>query len=91
MMQIFLSLLAGLLWGAAAAALNAAITRALSKKSEKGMMAASLLHLPVDVAALGAVYLARNVLPLRFELTMIAAAGAMSVVTIIAAFSLARR
>ena len=90
-MEIFLSILAGLLWGAAAAGLNAAITRALSKKGERGTMAASLLHLPVDVAALGAVYLLRNSLPLRFELTMISAAVAMSLVTIITAFAMARR
>ena len=69
---------------------NTAVTRALSKKGEKGMMAASLLHLPVDLAAIGVPFLLRAVLPLRAELVMIAAAVALSIVTIISAFRMAR-
>ena len=49
-----------------------------------------MLHLPVDLAAIAVPYLLRSALPLRFELVMLGAAIALSLVTIAAAFRMAR-
>ena len=52
------------------------------------MMAASIARMAVDLVALGAVYLLRKRLPFSFEATIIGAAIALSLLTIVFAYRL---
>ena len=81
--------LAGLAWGALAAFVNYGINVAAVKKNSNGsMMAASIARMAVDLVALGAVYLLRKRLPFSFEATIIGAAIALSLLTIVFAYRL---
>ena len=76
--------LAGLVWGALAALLNWAISRAALKKNTGGaMMGANVARLAVDLVALGAVFLLRKWLPFSFEAAIIATAVALSLLNIV--------
>lgn len=85
-MQIFLSVLVGLVWGAICGLINAAVTKKLAFGGQQQVSAMGLIRTLVDVAALAAVYFTRNLLPLRFEYTLIATAVALSLIGIVAAF-----
>ena len=88
-MMTVLAALCGLVWGAAAAFLNFAISRkSVTKDSTAALTGASVLRLIVDFAALGLVFLLRNVLPFRFDVTLVATAIAMSLTTIFCAYRL---
>ena len=81
--------LAGLAWGALAAFINYRINRAaLKKNSNKALMGSNAARMAVDLAALGAVYLLRKRLPFSFEATIIGAAIALSLLTIVFAYRL---
>ena len=54
-MQIFLSILAGLVWGGLFGVLNAVITKKLSAGDARQLSAMSMLRTLLDVAALAAV------------------------------------
>ena len=88
-MQILFSVLAGLVWGGAVGLVNVLVTKKLMMGSANQVGAMSLLRTFLDVAALAAVYFTRNLLPLRFEVTLIATAVTLSLVTIILSFRLA--
>lgn len=90
-MQIFLSVLAGLVWGAAVGLVNLLVTKKMMRGSAGQLGAMSLLRTLIDVAALAAVYFTRKLLPLRFEFTLIATAVTLSLVTIILSFRLASK
>ena len=90
-MQFVWGGLAGLVWGALAALLNAGITkRALKKNSDSSLLTANALRLPVDFLALGAVFLLRRRLPFPYEPALIGTAVSLSVLTIVFAFRLSR-
>jgi len=89
-MQIFLSVLVGLVWGGLFGLLNAVITKKLSAGDERQLSSMSLIRTLLDVAALAAVYFTRNLLPLRFEYTLIATAVALSLIGIVAAFQVSK-
>ena len=81
--------LAGLAWGALAAFVNYRINKAAVKKNSSGaMMAANLSRMAVDLVTLGTVYLLRKRLPFSFEATIIGAAIALSLLTIVFAYRL---
>ena len=76
---MIVSIVAGLLFGLAVAGVNTAVVRHALKKNSSGALAGAMaLRMLLDVLALGAVYLTRNVLPLRFEPTLIATAAGLS-------------
>ncbi|MBQ2062705.1 MAG: hypothetical protein II458_08560 [Oscillospiraceae bacterium] len=76
---MIVSILAGLALGLAVAGINTVIMRhAIKKGSAASMMIAVTTRMVLDVAALGAVYLMRGVLPLQFEPTLVAAAVGLS-------------
>lgn len=82
--------LAGLLWGALAGFLNAMISRrALGKNSTNALLCSNLIRTAVDLAALGAVFLARKLLPFSADAMLVATAISLSIVTMIFAFRLA--
>ena len=81
--------LAGLAWGALAAFINYSINKAaLKKNSNASMLGANGARMAVDLIALGAVYLLRKRLPFSFEATIIAAASALSILTVVFAYRL---
>ena len=85
-MIVVYSVLAGLAWGALFGLLSAFITKKIASGDERKIAALSMVRMLIDLAALAAVYFTRNLLPLRFEYTLIAAAVALSLVGIAAAF-----
>ncbi len=88
-MQYVWGALAGLAWGALAAFVNYRINKAaVGKNSNTAMLAANMARMTVDLVALGAVYLLRKRLPFSFEATIIAAAVALSMLTIVFAYRL---
>lgn len=79
--------LCGLVWGALAALLNFQISkRSIAKDSTSALLGANLARVGVDIVALGVVFLLRKVLPFPYEAALIAAAIAMSLVTIVCAY-----
>ena len=85
-MIIFYSILAGLAWGGLFGLFSALITGKIAAGDANRLAALSMLRMLVDLAALAAVYFTRELLPLRFEFTLIATAVALSLVGIVAAF-----
>lgn len=91
-MSIVYAVLAGLAWGAAAAAVNGLITKkGLSKDSNNMVMVSGVLRTAVDIAALASIFLLRVYLPFDYTYSLIAAAVAMSIGTIIFTFRLAKK
>ncbi|HIR86609.1 MAG TPA: hypothetical protein IAC00_05660 [Candidatus Limivicinus faecipullorum] len=89
-MKYLIGALAGLVWGALAALLNGYITKkALDKASDKAMLLSNALRLVVDIAALGSVFLLRNVLPFSFEAALVGTAASMSILMIVFAYKMA--
>ena len=87
-MKLAIGILMGLIWGALAGLLNITMNKGLLKKnSTNALMAGNLARLAVDFAAMAAVYLLRDVLPFSWEAALIGTAVALSIVTIIFAFS----
>lgn len=89
-MQIFLSILVGLVWGAVFGLINAAVTRKLASGNEQQLSSMSLIRTLIDVVALAAVYFTRNLLPLQFQYTLIATAVSLSVIGIVVAFQVSK-
>lgn len=91
MSNIF-AVLAGLVWGALAAVVNYLIMKkSLEKNTNNAVLGSSVLRTAVDIAALGSIFLARNILPFDFTYMLIASAVAMSIGTIVFTFKLARK
>ena len=81
----------GLLWGALIAWLNSRISKkAIAKNSTQSMMAASIARTIIDIAALGAVFLLRNVLPFSFEAALVGTAASLGLLTVCFAFLLSK-
>lgn len=91
-MIYIISALAGLVWGFLAALLNAFVTKkCIAKQSTNAIMASNLVHMLVDVAALAAVFLVRNLPWLNFAVAIVATAAALSITTIVFTFKLAAK
>ena len=88
-MIVVYSVLAGLVWGAIFGLIGALITKKIASGDERKIGAMSMLRLLIDAAALAAVYFTRDLLPLRFEVTLVTTAIALSLIGIIAAFRVA--
>ncbi len=90
-MKYVFGALAGLLWGAAAAVINACVSKKCMKKnSAPAMFAANIIRFLVDIASLAAVFLLRKVLPFSYEAALVGTAASLSVLTIVFAFRLSR-
>ncbi len=90
-MRMALGILAGVVWGALAALLNARITRrALEKNNTRAMMNANLLRTGVDLLALAAVFFLRRLLPFSFEAMLVATAVTLSLLTMLLAYRMSR-
>ncbi len=85
-MNTALSVVAGLVWGGIFAVINALITKKMISGGDRQISSMSLIRTLIDAFALAVVYFTRNLLPLRFEVTLISAAAAMSIVGIVVAF-----
>ena len=88
-MIIFYSVLAGLAWGAAFGLVSAFITKKIASGDGAKVASLCMIRMFIDAAALAAVYFTRNLLPLKFEATLISAAIALSLIGIVAAFRVA--
>ena len=89
-MIVVYSVLAGLVWGGLFGLINALIMKKAASGNERLLGAVSLVRTLIDAVALAVVYFTRNLLPLRFEITLISAAIAMSLIGIVSAFRTAR-
>ena len=90
-MKYVIGAVVGLLWGALVAWVNSRINRrAIEKNDTKAMMSASLTRTVIDIVALGAVFLLRNVLPFNFEATIAGTAASLGLLTVYFAFQLSR-
>ena len=90
-MNTVLSVAAGLVWGAAVALIAAQITKKMVKGGEKEISALSLVRTIIDAAALAVVYFTRNLVPLRFEVTLIATAVSLTLIGIVTAYRTASK
>ena len=91
MMKYVVGAVIGLLWGALVAWVNSMINRkALMKNSTNAMLLANFGRTLIDIAALAAVFLLRNVLPGNFEATIVGTAAALGLLTVFFAFRLAK-
>ena len=91
-MQIALAILCGLIWGLLAALLGGRILRrAIAKNSNGAIMAANFLRTLVDLAALGLVFLASDLLPFVYTWILIATAVALSLGLVFISFRIARQ
>ena len=88
MKTIVLSVLAGLVWGALAGFVNALVTKKMAAGNARLLGAMSLVRSMIDLAALAAVYFTRKLLPLRFEIVLIATAVTLSLFMILASYRL---
>ena len=88
MTTVVFSILAGLVWGALAGSVNALVTKKMAGGDTRMLGAMRLVRTAIDVAALAAVYFTRNLLPLRFEIVLIATAVSLSLMMIVASFRL---
>ena len=90
-MKYVIGAVTGLLWGALVAWLNSQINkRAIEKNSTRAVMAASIARTVIDIAALGLVFLLRNVLPGNFEATLVGTAASLGLLTVVFAYRLAK-
>lgn len=91
-MNTVIGVLIGLVWGVLAGLLNVLISRGcLKKNSTNALMAANLARTAVDFAALAAVYLLRSRLPFPWEGALVGTAVALSLVTIVFAFTFGKK
>ena len=92
MAKFLIGILAGLFWGAAAAGLNAFISKRCVAKAASGVFAwTNILQTLVSLAALAAVVLMRNILPFRYEGMLVGTAISMSMLGIVFAFMIAKQ
>ena len=84
------SVAAGLVWGTLFGLIGARVTKKMASGSEREISSMSLVRTVMDVIALAAVYFTRNLLPLRFEVTLVSTAVALTLIGIVAAFRIAR-
>ena len=66
------------------------LTSHATKNSTKAMLLANFGRTLIDIAALGSVFLLRNVLPGNFEATIAGTAASLGLLTVFFAFRLAR-
>ena len=85
------SVAAGLVWGTLFGLIGARVTKKMANGSEREISSMSLVRTVMDVIALAAVYFTRNLLPLRFEVTLVSTAVALTLIGIVAAFRIAAR
>ncbi len=83
------SVAAGLVWGTLFGLIGARVTKKMTSGSEREISSMSLVRTVMDVIALAAVYFTRNLLPLRFEVTLVSTAVALTLIGIVAAFRIA--
>ena len=83
------SVAAGLVWGTLFGLIGARVTKKMASGSEREICSMSLVRTVMDVIALAAVYFTRNLLPLRFEVTLVSTAVALTLIGIVAAFRIA--
>ena len=90
-MKYLIGAVIGLLWGALIAWLNSRINRkAIEKNSTKAIMTANITRTVIDIAALGSVFLLRNVLPGNFEATIVGTAASLGLLTVYFAYRLSK-
>ena len=90
--MIAISIIAGAVWGALACTVNYFLLKAAVKKADaNAVLGGSMTRLLVDAAALGAVFLARRVLPIDFTAAIIATAVVLSLGGIVSAFLLMKK
>ena len=85
-MIIVFSVLAGLAWGAVFALINARLTKKMLAGGAGQIASMSMIRTLIDALGLAVVYFTRNLVPLRFEATLISAAAAMSIIGVAVAF-----
>ena len=83
------SVAAGLVWGTLFGLIGARVTKKMASGSEREISSMSLVRTVMDVIALAAVYFTRNLLPLRFEVTLVSTAVSLTLIGIVAAFRIA--
>ena len=90
-MNNIFAVLFGIVWGAAAAFANSRIARkALEKKDIKAAKNARRVQMLVDIAALVILVLLRNILPFPYEISLVSAIIALSVLTIVFLFAMGK-
>ena len=90
-MNIVFAVLFGIVWGAAAAFVNSRIARkALEKKDIKAAKNARRVQMLVDIAVLVIIVLLRNILPFSYEIALVSAIVALSVLTIVFLFAMGK-
>ena len=90
-MKYLIGAVIGLLWGALIAWLNSRINKkAIEKNSSKAIMTANITRTAIDIAALGSVFLLRNVLPGNFEATIVGTAASLGLLTVYFAYRLSK-
>ena len=90
-MKYLIGAVIGLLWGALIAWLNSRINKkAIEKNSTKAIMTANITRTAIDIAALGSVFLLRNVLPGNFEATIVGTAASLGLLTVYFAYRLSK-
>jgi len=83
------AVLFGIVWGAAVAFVNSRIAKkALDKKDVKAAKTARRIQMLVDIAALVAIVLLRNILPFSYEIALVCTIIALSVLTIVFLFTM---
>lgn len=90
-MKYLFGALLGLVWGAGAAILSAAVTGHFVKKQNVAMiLAGNIIRFFVDVAALGMCLLLRNSEGISFYTAIVGTAASLSILTIIFAYKMAK-
>lgn len=90
-MKYVIGAVMGLFWGALIAWLNSRINKyAIAKNTTNAMLLANFGRTLIDIAALGAVFVLRNVLPGNFEATIVGTAASLGLLTVYFAFRLAK-
>ena len=90
-MNNIFAVLFGVVWGAAAAFANSRIAgKALEKKDIKAAKNARRVQTLVDIAALVVLVLLRNILPFPYEISLVSAIIALSVLTIVFLFAMGK-
>jgi hypothetical protein len=90
--MMIVSILIGAVWGALGCAVNFFLLKAAVKKSNaNAVLGSSMTRMLVDAAALGAVFLARQFLPIDFAPAIIATAVVLSLGGIVSALLLMKK
>ena len=82
-----IAIFAGLIWGTLAAFINSRIaSNAMGKTDARSAAKVRRLQTLVDIAALAAIVLLRDILPFSYEIALVSAIISMSVLTIVLLF-----